>query len=101
MLDVLFGKVDVCVDTRENLRQLPLQGAHLAREALGIQHIAGAHLRVALAVDHIDKPLRRSEGEFSVQKGSLCKFAPFRKSRAPRDTARFKMPRVIAVPPWQ
>lgn len=82
MLDVLFGKVDVCVDTRENLRQLPCRVRTLPREALGIQHIAGAHLRVALAVDHIDKPLRRSEGEFSVQKGALCKFAPLGEPRA-------------------
>ena len=84
MLDVLFGEVDVGVDAGEDLGELFLHAAHGAGQLFGIKGKTRAHLGFAFAVDHVDKPFRRGEGELAVEEGALGEFAPLRQTAAER-----------------
>ena len=82
VLDVLFGKIDVRIDPRQQFRDLFLKRARLRGEALAVQQKARAHFCLALAVDHVDEPFRRGKRELAVQKGAAGKLALFRHTAA-------------------
>ena len=70
-----------------------MHAAHGAGQLFGIEGKTRADLGFAFAVDHVDKPFRRGEGELAVEEGALGELAPLRQAAAQREGAAEDTPR--------